>query len=286
MTTAAKEPRKKASATESVNDESINQNTTAIPVQEDLIESGKALWTNGARDRLKLGEIFSKLRKNAPVYLKAKNGLSYNQAVSKMGVPRGTAENYRAMWDTKEACGVSGDLFLVLCDYGCNLATMRTNLGGAFRGAIGAFSNSLTTVHATDTKAVEALAKEIKAALNLPAAPKEAYTDEVRRLQDELSELVQELPKAKSAEESGDIAESIHQKREELVFAHTDRMQSLVASIAPFIEWDEAAVKTYMEKFSEMTLSLQEQTYKEAVKLLKSLFAGLNSLLPKAEVKD
>src|SRR5690348_7815879 len=72
----------------------------------------KDAWNRGAKDRYKLGELFSQLRSQVEAYRKnKKTGLTYNQAVSKTGVPRGTAERYREMYETVESSGIKADIF-------------------------------------------------------------------------------------------------------------------------------------------------------------------------------
>jgi hypothetical protein len=149
----------------------MNVNLSASPEQighdaiDRLVAEISKLWKTGLDSRLKLGEYFSKLRDQTAKYERNRDGYSYAASVAKTPVPRGTAENYRHMWDAKQACGISGDLFLVLCEEGVNLGTIRENLGGAFKGAVNEFLDRFETIHAADAKSVKELAKEMKGRL-------------------------------------------------------------------------------------------------------------------------
>src|SRR5512133_2524744 len=89
------------------------------------IKQVREVWGRGAEDRLKLGELFSQLRSQVEAYKKDSQGLTYNQALAKTGVPRGTAERYRLMYETVKSSGVLAEVFLALAEHGCNLAADR-----------------------------------------------------------------------------------------------------------------------------------------------------------------
>jgi hypothetical protein len=282
MLTGTKEPSKSNPAT--------SEQIKADAIEQTVIEIRK-LWKAGADNRLELGEYFSKLRKLTEPYRHDKDGLSYAASVARTGVPRGTAESYRHMWDAKEACEISTDLFLVLCEEGVNLGIIRENLGGAFKGAVSEFLGAFENVHATDAKSVKELARKMKGRLITKAAKVTESEDEIARLEEDYSDLLKDIDKAvtaKNPEAAADFAESLRVTREELRTAQTERMESLVDSIAPFLEWDDEAIEKYITQFAELTLPQQSEAYKNAVKLLKSMSAGLRSLVepkPKASEK-
>jgi len=141
-----------------VADSSGNETTTGFPTQKDLIEQGKALWHNGASDRLKLGEIFSNLRANQDAYKKGKDGLSYSQAVAKTGTPWSTAERYREMYEVARDNGIPADVFLALADNGCNLAKDRETTVAGILSDI----PDLPKLDVTNEKAVDAVAQRIR----------------------------------------------------------------------------------------------------------------------------
>ena|SRR5258708_29189926 len=260
------------------------------------INQVRELWKQGVDNRLKLGEMFHNLRSQVDRYQKNhKDGLSYTAAVAQTGVPRGTAENYRSMWEAKEACGVSGDLFLILCEKGVNLATLKAKSGEAFKGAISQFLPALSDVSPINVVGVKKLAEDLKAAFKAVWEPYSGQDEDVSfgELDGSFDEWTQhlelyyeELAQVKSRRETEASMAGITEANGKLIEISVRRMRKLVEMISPFVlEGNDEAVESYIKKFSEMPLSLQKQTYGEAKKLLKSLSDGLKSVLEAEEVK-
>src|ERR1700694_3463772 len=139
------------------------QSNTINQVAEDIIGDAtitnivhdtRLLWQSGLDNRLKLGENFSQLYHAVERYKKStKTGLTYAGAVAKTTVPRGTAERFREMWDTKEEYSIPADTFLMLCEEGTNLAAIKAKLGAAFKGAISTLLPKIQSLDTTDAKA-------------------------------------------------------------------------------------------------------------------------------------
>jgi len=73
------------------------------------------------KDRLELGKLFSELRAAVDKYTrtsKDKNKVSYAEAVRLTGVPRGTAELYRQMYEVCKGNDIPADVFVILADAG------------------------------------------------------------------------------------------------------------------------------------------------------------------------
>jgi hypothetical protein len=190
------------------------------------------------------------------------------------------------MWEFTQNYQISGALFLLLCEHGCNLQTFAHDLKESFKGTFSSFESRVTgnsAVDPTNADAVAILAKDLKKALKKKVTPPPEPDAELTRLETEVSELLVELPKAKSAEESAVIAEDLHQARVGIRNIHTTRMGALIGSIAPFLEWDDETTEKYLKAFADLPLPLQKQRYADGVNLLKSLSVGFKSLLAKPE---
>lgn len=214
-------------------------------------------WGRGAEDRLKLGELFSQLRKQVQAYRKNSQGLTYNQAVAKTGVPRGTAERYRLMHETFTSYGIRADVFLALAEYGCNLAADRATTPA------GIVSNLpvLGSLDITDENAVEKLAKQINKDYPVKTEEKEPVTPI-----DELDSLLANLEKMpKNAATAKMIAET------QSAITETQKVSllTLAIALAPFIGKDKQWAEEYVDEVAHNS-TLLKQRYREAVKFAKS----------------
>jgi hypothetical protein len=235
-----------------------------------LVNDARSLWQSGQDNRLKLGEKFSQLYHAVERYKKStKTGLTYNGTVEKTTVPRSTAERLREMWETKEEYSIPADTFLLLCEEGANLAAIKAKLGAAFKGAISTFLPKIQCVDPTDAKAVTALATDLGRLV-----PKPAGEADLAELETQLSDLTDQLPRA-SGEEAADLAEEMHQTREQIGVLQVDRMKALVTALAPFLDWPDERVKQYMRAFADQPLSQRARLYREAAKFAKSAATGL-----------
>lgn len=237
----------------------------------DIVNNARSLWASGQDNRLKLGEKFSQLYHAVERYKKsAKTRLTYAGAVTKTGVPRGTAERYREMWEVKNEYSIPADAFLVLCEEGSNLATVKAKLGEAFKGAISPLLPRIQSLDTTNAKAVKDLAEDISKLI-----PEPMGEEDLAELQGNLSDLVGKLPKAKSREESVDLAAAINQTTEQIGALYLARMRALVNALAPFLDWSPEEVRNYLKAFEEQPLSQRTQLYEEATKFAKTTATGL-----------
>jgi len=234
-----------------------------------LVNDARSLWQSGQDNRLKLGENFSRLYREVERYRKsAKSGLTYAGAVAKTTVPRGTAERFREMWETREEFSIPADTFLVLCEEGANLAAIKAKLGAAFKGAISTLLPKIQSLDTTDAKAVTALANDLG-----KLVPKPVET-ELAALESQLSDLTNQLPKS-GGEEAATIAEEMHQTREQIGLLYVERMKALVTALAPFLDWPAERAKEYIKAFADQSLSQRARLYKEAAKFAKTAATGL-----------
>lgn len=91
----------------------------------DKVISIRSLRHNTVKDRLELGKQFSELRAAIDKYTRTtedENKVSYAEAVRLTGVPRGTAELYRQMYEVCKNTQIEPDVFVLLADAGFNLA--------------------------------------------------------------------------------------------------------------------------------------------------------------------
>lgn len=240
-------------------------------VISNIVNDARSLWKSGQNDRLKLGEKFSQLYHEVDRYTKStKTGLTYAAAVAKTGVPRGTAERFRQMWETTEEYSIPADTFLVLCEEGANMAAIKAKLGEAFKGAISTLLPKIQSLDTTDAKAVTALATDLG-----KFVPKPADKADLAELDTRLSELTDQLPKSKSGEEAAQLAEEMHETRGQIGVFYVERMKALISALAPFLDWSDERVKEYMKAFTDQPLSQRARLYKEAAKFAKNAATSL-----------
>lgn len=237
-----------ALANPDVNDEAIA--TTIKQVKE--------VWRRGAKDRLKLGELFSQLRHQVEAYRRDdKTGLTYNQAVAKTGVPRGTAERYREMYETVSSSGIHADVFLALAERGCNLAADRTITVAGILAAI----PSLNSLDITDETAVKAMVKDIDKNYPVVLSEKQPTTD-VGHLEALLANL-EAMPTNPAT------TKMIADTKSEIIKAQQSSLLTLATALAPFIGKDKKWAEGYVDRVGDNS-TLLKQRYVEAVKFAQS----------------
>ena len=232
----------------------------------------------GIANRLEMGEQFYTLRDETELYQTTQNGkLSFPDAVKATGVSRPLAYLYMDMWKTQQEYGVDADLFLVLCEEGVNLAGIKNQKGlkPIFKTIIQPFLDRLKNTDASDVEAVETLAEEITTA----TTQKEEPDLDLDELEQNVSETLTAISTAKTDNERLTLSADLAETRQKIVDKHLDRMQTLIGKVGPFLGWNDAKIKDYMESFADLTLSLQKQTYEEAKKMLKALSNSFDSLL-------
>jgi hypothetical protein len=236
----------------------------------DIVNAARSLWQEGQKNRLSLGQQFSKLRAEVEKYQRNNKGLSYRQAVAQTAVPWSTAERYREMYEVVNEYKIPEDTFLVLCEEGANIAEIKGALKEAFKGAISTVIPRIASLDVTNSKEVADLADDLNQLI-----PASMVTADLETLNGELAELLAELPQKQSAEQSADIAEAIHQKRTEIGESYAKPMKALVSALAPFVNWSPQQVKDYMTAFADQPLSQQTRLYNEATSLAKSVATGI-----------
>ena len=221
------------------------------------INQVKDVWRRGAKDRLKLGELFSQLRNQVEAYRKDEDtGLTYNQAVARTPVPRGTAERYREMYETVKSSGIQADLFLALAERGCNLAANRATTTAGILAAV----PSLNSLDITDGAAVKKMAKDINRDYPVITSGKEPTA--VEDLEVLLGNL-QAMPKSSAT------AKMIADTQSEIIAAQQSSLLTLAIVLAPFIGKDKTWAENYVERVGDNS-TLLRQRYLEAVKFAKS----------------
>jgi hypothetical protein len=222
------------------------------------INQVKDVWRRGAKDRLKLGELFSQLRSQVEAYRKdAKTGLTYNQAVAKTGVPRGTAERYREMYETVKSSGIQADVFLALADKGCNLAANRTTMTAGILADL----PSLKTLDITDDAAVKKLAEDINRDYPVISSGKEPTT-----AVEDLEALLRNL---ETMPTNPATTKMIADTKSEIIKAQQASLLTLAIALAPFMGKDKTWAEGYVERVGDNSTRLR-QRYAEAVKFAKS----------------
>ena len=218
----------------------------------------KDVWNRGAKDRLKLGELFSQLRREVEAYRKnERTGLTYNQAVAKTGVPRGTAERYREMYDVFKGSGIKADSFLALADHRCNLAAERTVTASGILSDL----PGLNSLYITDEDAVKKMAEKINR--DYPLKPSgDQPTSPIEELEALLGNL-EGMPKTPATEKM--IAET----RSEIIKVQQSSLLILATALAPFIGKDKQWAEQYVDDVAKNS-SLLKQRYAEAVTFAKS----------------
>lgn len=222
------------------------------------ISQVKDAWNRGAKDRLKLGELFSQLRSQVEAYRKnKKTGLTYNQAVGKTGVPRGTAERYREMYETVKSSGIQADVFLALAEHRCNLAAERSVT------AAGILSDlpGLNSLDITDEDAVKKMAEKINQDYSLKLSEKEP--------QSPIEDLEALLANLEGMPDTPATTKMIAETRAEIIKVQQSSLLTLATALAPFIGKGEDWAGQYVESVAKNS-TLLKQRYVEAVKFAKS----------------
>jgi hypothetical protein len=231
-----------------------------------LIKEARSLRRNGQDNRLRQGGVYCKLRTEVERYGRNNKGLSYQQAVGQTGVPWSTAERFRQMFELVTELTIPGDVFLILCEEGANIAEIKTALGATFGASIKALLQQIQSLDVADGKAVADVADKLKKLIS--RAPAES---DLETLQGDLDTLLAELPTVKGAVESVDLAEAIHQKQVEISESYAKPMRALVNALAPFVNWSPQKVKDYMTAFEEQPLSSKTKVFNAATKFASDM---------------
>lgn len=235
-----------------------------------LVASIQQLWQKGETNRLKLGEFFSKLRKETKQYKRdEETGLSYASAVRRTGVPRSTAELYRGMWELSSEHKIPAQVFLSLCEAGFNLAT-DLDEQATVPGIVSDHRELLTGKIADYDALAEALIKEYgKQSQTTPGA-----VEEVAAMQKEIADLQKHMTGTMpdSLRKAGETA--IAKKQAELHALRVTALAGLAKAVAPFVGQNKTWAENYAKKLKDNQV-LTAQRYTEAVKFAKSLAAEM-----------
>jgi gas vesicle protein len=255
-------------------EKSTNDGKTSADVVEiignktitDIIKETASLWKGGENNRLQLGEKFSLLYREVARYKRsARTNLTYAGAVARTTVPRGTAERYRQMWEVKQEFSIPADVFLSLCEEGANLAAIKAKLGESFKGAVGILLPRIRALDITDAAKVADLAKDV-----IGLIPDSPENEDLAELDSRLSDLMADLAKTEGDQPRADIAESIHETREQIRVLYIERMKPLVTALAPFLGWSDERVKEKLKAFEQQRTPELARLHTEATKLAKA----------------
>src|SRR5437660_5789108 len=243
-----------------------NMNTSIIGNAEitSLVMTARQKWASGIKDRLEIGKIFSNLRAAVTKYehsTKDKKKLSYNEAVRLTGIPRGTAERYREMYEVCNDNDISADVFVILAEAGFNL---RNDLSkDSMPMAIFSDDPNLKSVeHLLGLSADDMETLILR--LRKEYGKKEPTRTTVETLQAAIA-----ARKGKAAEtKDSDTKEALEAKIEEdtstLHSLMLSQLRKLATVLAPFIGRNEEWVNTYIEG-TKANGTFIEQRYREAV---------------------
>src|SRR5579863_2399137 len=212
------------------------------------INQVKDVWRRGAKDRLKLGELFSQLRNQVEAYRKdKKTGLTYNQAVAKTGVPRGTAERYRQMCEAVKSSGIQADVFLALAEHGCNLAADRAVTAA---GILSDLPN-VNSLDITHEEKVKEMAEEIN--------KKYPVNDGEKKPATQIEDLEALLVNLEGMAKTPATTKMIDDTRSAIIKAQESSLLTLAIVLAPFIGKDEQWAKTYVGKVAHNSTILKQR---------------------------
>jgi hypothetical protein len=178
--------------------------------------------------------------------------------------------------DFGAANNISADVFLVLEGHGCNLAGLHSKMKEAFKGAINQFTERL----AKDGEDLETLADEIVSALKpSKKTPPDHWDAAIKDVEADLTKITNEGMSPKSPAHLDEIHAQLTAQKSKLNNLLIGRMADLVERISPLLGWDSHTSDSYMEKYADMTESLQKQTYTEAKAFLETIKTQLSALL-------
>lgn len=222
------------------------------------IEDIRLNRSKGAAAAFEQGKRFVELRTLTKPHEKGeKTGLSYSKSVAKTGYSWPTAERYRNLYETVTNAGISPDIYLVLADYGCDLAAKRATTAAGIVHDL----PELLTLNVTDEEAVKKMVKQIsdKYPIERPKAksptPLEALTTLLTNLKEQPA--------------SAHTTKMIQETSSAIIKTKKETLLSLATALAPFIGKDEKWAESYVKKV-ENNSALLDQRYDEAVKFAKS----------------
>lgn len=237
-----------------------------------LVTTARTQWASGTKARLELGETFSKLRAAVDKYSRTnKDGdnLSYNEAVRLTGVPRGTAERYRQMFNVCDVNEIPADAFVIIAEAGFNLATDVHE--DSTVAAILATHPQVASVEELLALSDEET-KKLVAALHKDFGKDEQQTESLSSLQAEIAKMQQSKSESKDVAFKKYLDEQINKQtttvRNKMLWA----IRNIAIALAPFLDKDADWVETYTSQFKQdgKVTVLVEQVYKEATKFAQS----------------
>jgi hypothetical protein len=231
---------------------------TGLEQINSTINAIRGLWGKGKEARLELGKLFSQLRAQTLPYERGStDGKSYTQAVAETGVPRGTAEGYRNMYEVLQAAKIPADTYLILADHGCDLAAERVaTLAGIVHDV-----PELLTIDVTDEEAVKRMAKKIKDGYPVERKQKSAPTP--------LETLAEVLASIEEMPESAQTDKMREDTQKAIVKMKVETLLSLATAVAPFVGRDAAWAETWVNEVEDNS-ALLDQRYNDAVTFAKS----------------
>ena len=239
-----------------------------------LVASIRPLWQDGQSNRLTLGELFSKLRKETQPFEKdSANGLTYTSAVRLTGVPRSTAEKYRQMWEVSNEHKIPAQVFLLLCEAGFNLATDLDK-----QATVAAIVQDHPELCTGDIADYDALVAVYDARGQLVGGLKHNYgkqpasaggSKDIAALEEEVKELGVIKEKLNSDTGKKSIQDSIDLKQEELHGLRVKALTSLARAVAPFLGKDDEWADGYSKAYKD-SKKITKQRYADAVKFVQS----------------
>lgn len=233
------------------------------------ISTARTQWASGSQARFELGEIFSKLRASIEKYNKDEDkGISYNEAVRLTGVPRGTAEHYRHMYEICDTNDIPNDAFTILAEAGFTLATdVHKELTVEGLLVDNPELKSVEHLLSLSEDETEKLIKQLRKDYGKP----EAQDETIESIRTEIAELKQT---------QASLPESVRKAAEKVIVERTSTLRNkmlwvlrnIAQSFAPLLGKDDKWVETYLERFKQggKVTSIVEQAYSEAVKFAQS----------------
>jgi hypothetical protein len=235
-----------------------NEATTPRQHIENLIERIRVGRRTGANAALEQGKRFSELRDLTKPYEKdKKSGLSYHKSIGKTGYGWGTAERYRALFETVTKAGISADIYLALVDHGCDLAAKRT----ATAAGIVQDLPDLLKLDVADESDVTVMVERINK--NYPVERKAEPKPTALEAMEETLINLKTMPKNAQRDKMIATTECDIAERQKAT------LLTLAIALAPFLGQDKKWAEGYAKEVGDNT-ALLKQRYSEAVKFAKS----------------
>jgi hypothetical protein len=230
----------------------------------ELVTSVRSKWVSGVEDRLELGKLFSDLRKAVEKYTrtsKDKKKVSYNEAVRLTGVPRGTAELYRGMFEICDKNKIDADVFVILAEAGFNLAR---DLNHEI-AATGIFADNpkLKSVEYLLGLSAEETAKLV-AGLRKDYGNEEAQEVSIDSLKSDIASMKQEQSESNKVEYKQFLEKEIEKKTATIHSKMLSSLRNIASAFASLLGRDKNWADSYVEQTKE-NAALTERRYQEAV---------------------